>query len=42
MTTAAILGLNFISYLSLLAGVMILATCFIPFIISFILKTHLE
>ena len=42
MTTAAILGLDFISYLSLLAGVMILATCFIPFIISFILKTHLE
>ena len=42
MTTAAILGLNFISYLSLLAGVMILATCFIPFIISFILKTHLQ
>ena len=42
MTTAAILGLNFISYLSLLAGVMILATCFIPFIISFILITHLE
>ena len=42
MTTAVILELNFIGYLSLLTGVMILATCFIPFIISFILKTHLE
>ena len=42
MTTAVILGLNFIGYISLLTGVMILATCFIPFIISFILKTHLE
>ena len=42
MTTAVILELNFIGYISLLTGVMILATCFIPFIISFILKTHLE
>ena len=42
MTTAAILGLNFLGYLSLLLGVMILATCFMPFIIAFILRTHLE
>lgn len=42
MTTAVILGLNFLGYLSLLLGVMILVTCFMPFIISFILKTHLE
>ena len=42
MTTAVILGLNFLGYLSLLLGVMILATCFMPFIIAFILRTHLE
>ena len=42
MTSAVILGLNFLGYLSLLVGVMLIVSCFIPFIISFILKTHLE
>ena len=42
MTSAVILGLNFSGYLSLLIGVMLIVSCFIPFIISFILKTHLE
>ena len=42
MTTSALLGLSLVGHLSLLVGVMILVASFIPFIISFILRTHLE
>ena len=42
MTTSALLGLSLMGHLSLLVGVMILVASFIPFIISFILRTHLE
>jgi len=42
MTTSTLLGLSLVGHLSLLVGVMILVTSFIPFIISFILRTHLE
>ena len=42
MTTSALLGLSLVGHLSLLIGVMILVASFIPFIISFILRTHLE
>ena len=42
ITTSTLLGLSLVGHLSLLVGVMILVASFIPFIISFILKTHLE
>ena len=42
ITTSTLLGLSLAGHLSLLVGVMILAGSFIPFIISFILRTHLE
>ena len=42
ITTSTFLGLGLVGHLSLLVGVMILAASFIPFIISFILRTHLE
>ena len=42
MTTSALLGLSLVGHLSLLVGVMILVASFIPFVISFILRTHLE
>ena len=42
ITTSTLLGLSLVGHLSLLVGVMILVASFIPFIISFILRTHLE
>ena len=42
ITTSTLLGLSLMGDLSLLVGVMILVASFIPFIISFILRTHLE
>ena len=42
ITTSTLLGLSLMGHLSLLVGVMILVASFIPFIISFILRTHLE
>ena len=42
ITTSTLLGLSLVGHLSLLVGVMILVVSFIPFIISFILRTHLE
>jgi hypothetical protein len=42
ITTSTMLGLSLVGHLSLLVGVMILVASFIPFIISFILRTHLE
>ena len=42
ITTSTLLGLSLLGHLSLLVGVMILVASFIPFIISFILRTHLE
>ena len=42
ITTSTLLGLSLAGHLSLLVGVMILVASFIPFIISFILRTHLE
>ena len=42
ITTSTMLGLSLMGHLSLLVGVMILVASFIPFIISFILRTHLE
>ena len=42
ITTSTMLGLSLVGHLSLLVGVMILVVSFIPFIISFILRTHLE
>ena len=42
ITTSTLLGLSLLGHLSLLVGVMILVASFIPFIISFILSTHLE
>ena len=42
ITTSTLLGLSLVGHFSLLVGVMILVASFIPFIISFILRTHLE
>ncbi len=42
ITTSTLLGLSLVGHLSLLVGFMILVASFIPFIISFILRTHLE
>ena len=42
ITTSTLLGLSLVGHLSLLVGAMILAATFIPLIISFILRTHLE
>ena len=42
ITTSTLLGLSLVGHLSLLVGIMILVASFIPFIISFILRTHLE
>ena len=42
ITTSTMLGLSLVGHLTLLVGVMILVASFIPFIISFILRTHLE
>ena len=42
ITTSTLLGLSLVGHLSLLVWVMILVASFIPFIISFILRTHLE